>query len=616
MMPLHEKVGEVHLSRKACIYVRQSTLKQVRNHQESTRRQYGLWKEARQWGWREDQIEVIDQDLGISASDITQDRPGFQMLLSQVVTGEVGAVFSVEISRLARQDSEGHRLVEVAALTGTLLIDEQQVYDPLLSDDRLMLGLKVLLSSNEIRLMHHRLEENKLRKAQRGELHINLPVGLIHVPDVGIQLDPDEQVQGAVRLLFERFRLSGRMSPVAQYFNDNGLLYPRRKGSWQGQLEWGKLGLDRIKATLANPLYAGAYVYGRTQRRMSVQKDGKISRSRQLRPQDEWAVVIWDAFEGYISQEEYEAHQRYLAQNRANPHIPHPRSRRRDGFALLSGLILCGHCGRPMHVGYQGTNGSRSVYLCNSGQIQYGEKACQRMPGKAIDQLIIDRVMAALTPAQIDLSLAVVDELQRQQAELIRQRERRLDATRYAADLAQRRYEEVDPKNRLVAGTLEKQWETCLQEVEQLETEFANFRSQRPLSLTLEQRQSLLNLSADLPRVWFAPSTSWSERKDLLKLLIADVTLTRHETGITVQIRWFTNQVETGHLPLPFKHGAPTPAIILERIQSLMDTHTDQEIADVLNQEGIQTSIGNSFTARIVAHTRYRNGFKRPTKTK
>jgi hypothetical protein len=269
-----------------------------------------------------------------------------------------------------------------------------------------------------------------------------------------------------------------------------------------------------------------------------------------------------------------------------------------------------------MHVGYQGTNGSRSVYLCNSGQIQYGEKACQRMPGKTIDQFITDRVMAALTPAQIDLSLAVVDELQRQQAELIRQRERRLEAARYAADLAQRRYEEVDPKNRLVAGTLEKKWETCLQEVEQLEIEFAKFRSQRPLSLTLEQRQSLLNLAADLSRDWFAPTTSWSERKDLLKLLIADVTLTRCETGITVQIRWFTNQVETGYLPLPLKHNAPTPAIILERIRNLMDTHTDHEIANVLNQEGIQTSIGNTFTARIVANTRYRNHMKRPAKTK
>ena len=616
MIPQHNKVQEKQLNRKACIYVRQSTLAQVQNHQESTRRQYELCNAARQWGWRDDQIEVIDQDLGISASDAAQHRPGFQKLLSRVVTGEVGAVFSVEISRLARQDSEGHRLVEVAALTETLLIDEQQVYDPLLSDDRLMLGLKVLLSSNEIRLMHHRLEENKLHKAKRGELRINLPVGLIHVPQVGIQLDPDEQVQGAVRLLFERFRLSGRMSPVARYFNENGLLYPRRKGSWQGKLEWGKLSLDRIKATLANPLYAGAYVYGRTKRRMSVQPDGRVSRSRQRLPQEEWAVLIWDAFEGYISREEYETHQRYLAQNRVNPHIPHPRSRRRDGFALLSGLILCGHCGRPMHVGYQGTNGSRSVYLCNSGQIQYGEKACQRMPGKAVDQFITDRIMAALTPAQIDLSLAVVDELQRQQAELIRQWERRLDAARYTADLAQRRYEEVDPKNRLVAGTLEKQWEACLQEVEKLEYEFADLRSQRPLSLSPEQRQSLLNISADLPKIWFAPTTSWSERKDMLKLLIADVTLTRHETGITVQIRWFTNQIETGQLPLPFKHGAPTPAIILERIRNLIDTHTDREIADVLNQEGIKTSISNTFTARIVANTRYRNGIKRPAKTK
>jgi hypothetical protein len=269
-----------------------------------------------------------------------------------------------------------------------------------------------------------------------------------------------------------------------------------------------------------------------------------------------------------------------------------------------------------MHVGYQGTNGSRSVYLCNSGQIQYGEKACQRIPGKAVDQFITDSILAALTPAQIDFSLAVIDELQRQQAELIRQWQRRLEAARYAADLAQRRYEEVDPENRLVARSLEKQWETCLQEVEQLEAKFAEFRSQRPLSISPEQRQALLNLSNDLAKVWFAPTTSWSERKALLKLLIADVTLTRHETGIKVQIRWFTNQVETGQLPLPFKHGAPTPAIILERIRDLMGTHTDREIADVLNQEGIKTSIGNTFTARIVANTRYRNGIKRTAKTK
>jgi DNA invertase Pin-like site-specific DNA recombinase len=416
-MNRHEhKIQETHIRRKACIYVRQSTLAQVQEHQESTRRQYELYKRAHQLGWLDTQIEIIDEDLGHSASDVSQQRVGFQKLLGKVVTGEIGALFSVEVSRLARQDSEGHRLVEVATLTDTLLIDEQQVYDPHLSDDRLLLGLKVLLSSNEVRLMSQRLRENKLRKAQRGELRLNLPVGLVWVPHLGIQLDPDEQVQGAVRLLFERFRLGGRLSAVVRYYHENGLLYPRRKGSWHGKLEWGQLSLERVREALANPLYAGAYAYGRSKRCTIIHSENHIERPRQALPQDEWAVVHWDAFEGYISREEYDANQTYLAKNRTNPHVPSP-SRRRNGPALLGGKLICGKCGQPMHVGYQGTNGSRSVYLCNARQIHYGESACQRVPGKAVDQWVTEKVMAALTPAQIELSLAIMEEFERQQAE-------------------------------------------------------------------------------------------------------------------------------------------------------------------------------------------------------
>jgi hypothetical protein len=292
-----------------------------------------------------------------------------------------------------------------------LLIDEQQVYDPHLSDDRLMLGLKVLLSSNEIRLMGQRLRENQLRKAQRGELRLNLPVGLVFVPQVGIRLDPDEQVQGAVRLLFERFRLCGHVSAVAKYFHENGLLFPRRKGSWQGPLEWSPLSIVRVRAVLDNPLYAGAYVYGRSKRCIIVRDQGQIQRPRLPLPQEEWAVAHWDAFPGYISRAEYQVNQAHLAQNRAKPHIPGAWSRRRDGHALLTGKILCGRCGRPMHVGYQGTNGSRSVYVCNARQLHHGETACQRMPGKAIDEFVTARLLAALTPAQMELSLALVEEL-------------------------------------------------------------------------------------------------------------------------------------------------------------------------------------------------------------
>ena len=611
MIPAKDKVRQDHLQRKACIYVRQSTLAQVQNHQESTRRQYDLVHHARQLGWTDERIEIIDEDLGVSASDVARARPGFQGLLSKVVTGEVGAVFSVEISRLARQDSEGHRLVEVAALTETLLIDEQQVYNPLLPDDRLMLGLKVLLSSNEIRLMGHRLRENIVRKAQRGELRLNLPVGLIFVPQQGIQRDPDEQVQGAIRLVFERFRLTGHLSSVVQYFHENGLLFPRHKGCWQGRVEWSKLSLERTRETLANPLYAGAYVYGRSKRQTIILPDQHIARPRQPLPIEQWAVVHWDVFEGYVSRDEYEANQTRLKQNRANPHLP-SSFHRRDGPALLGGMILCGRCGQPMHVGYQGTNGSRSVYLCNYRQIRFAEKACQRIPGKAIDQWVLERLLAALTQAQIELSLATVNELVRQQAQVDRQWQRQLEAAHYAAGLAQRRYEQVDPQNRLVARTLEQQWETCLQEIDHLEAEFTSFRQKKPLTISAEQRQALLHLASDLPKVWSAPTTSWTERKDLLELLIADVTLTRHETGITVQIRWFTNQIETGELPLPVKNNTPTPVVIVERIRSLCSAYTDCEIAEIFNREGLKTARGNAFSGDNVNALRKRHKITRP----
>jgi len=258
MITSRSKVTEDHLRRKACIYIRQSSLAQVQEHQESTRRQYDLQGCAQGLGWETSQIEVMDEDLGQSASAVGRVRAGYQRLLAWVVTGEVGAIFSLEVSRLARQDSEGYRLVEVAALTGTLLIDEQQVYDPGQGDDRLMLGLKVLLSSNEVRIMRQRLQENKMRKAQRGELRLSLPIGLVYDRPSGVMLDPDEQVQGAVQWVFSRFRLSGRLNSVVQYFRENGLLFPRRKGNWDGALEWGELSASRTHSILSNPLYAGA----------------------------------------------------------------------------------------------------------------------------------------------------------------------------------------------------------------------------------------------------------------------------------------------------------------------------------------------------------------------
>ncbi len=598
------KLTAEHLERKVCIYVRQSTQIQVQMHGESTRRQYDLRSRALDLGWGADQIVVVDEDLGKSAGKVGVVRAGYQRLLEAIIGGEIGAIMSVEISRLARQDSEGHKVVEVAALMDTLLIDESQIYDPRVSDDRLLLGLKVLLSSNEIRQMRQRMEENRLRKAQRGELRLKLPVGLVSEGGGKIGIDSNQAVQGAVRQVFERFRLRGRQRDVLEYFNDNQLLFPRHRGDWDGPLEWAQISVPRVRDILTNPLYAGGYVYGRTEQKISVNAAGVMSRKVQERPSEEWEVARWGDFDGYISREEYDANQ-----ERLKPGLR--KSRRSDGPALLSQLVLCGRCGQVMYTHYQGTRGDYVAYICCADQLHYGKDMCQRIPGKGIDELVARKVVAALTPAQVELSLAAMAELERQQAELHAQWQRQLEGAKYKAGLAQRRYEQVEPENRLVSRQLELNWERELRVVDQVEEQYRVFCEKRPLKLSDTQRQSLLRLSQDFSRLWEAETTSWPDRKRLIKLLIADVTLTRQAQSVQVKIRWHTNQVDTCTIQLPTLGGPKTPKPIVERIRSLYKTLTDPEMAVILNQEGYRTAYGNRFTTKIVADTRRRNNLRK-----
>ena len=604
------KISTAHVMRKAYVYVRQSSMIQVQQHQESTRRQYALQQRALRLGWSEEKIEIVDEDLGQSASKIGEQRLGFQRLLSAMVKGEVGAIFSVEVSRLARQDSEGYRIVEVAALMGVLLVDEHQVYDPILGDDRLMLGLKVLLSSNEIRTMRQRMQKNKLSKAQRGELRLELPVGFVNGVKGKVLLDPNEEVRAAISLVFERYRLGESLSGVVQYFNRNGLLFPRRKGNWDGCLEWGKLTLQRVRNVLSNPLYAGAYVYGRTALKTVLGENGQIQRKACLLEPEAWGAALWDAFEGYISRKEYEANQQRLAQNVARCGQNQRRNLRKDGTALLSGMILCGQCGKRMYVHYSGRKGEQVVYQCNTDRARYAKPVCQAIPGKRVDRLIAERVLAALTPAQIELSLAALQELERQQAALAQQWQRRLEGAQYAARLAQRRYEQVDPDNRLVARSLEAEWEVSLRELERLESEKEQFMKKHQTKLSEKQRQGLLALVQDLPRLWHAASTTWKQRKQLIELLVADVTLTRQADQVRVQIRWHTHQVETCQMIVQTR--APiTPQYLIQRIAELYPTHTDQQIAQLLNQEGQLSAYGNTFSELMVADIRRNNGLYR-----
>jgi hypothetical protein len=455
--------------------------------------------------------------------------------------------------------------------------------------------------------MGQRLWENKLRKAQRGELHIHLPVGLVFVPQQGVGLDANEQVRAAVALLFERFRLSGSISQVVRYFAEHGLLFPKRQG-WEGRLEWTRLSCQRVWAVLTNPTYAGAYAYGRVTHRVAAKPLEQMHRQKVRLPQEAWLAAIWQAFPGYITQAEFDANQAQLAGRRK--HL-RQTGRRQDGMALLSGILICGRCGRRMTVVYSGKAHQHVSYVCNHQQRRYGEPQCQSVPGREVDQAVAAVVLAALTPAQVELSLAVLEEIERQQALLNQQWSLRLEAAGYAVRLAQRRYEQVDPENRLVARTLEQEWEARLQEQHQLAGEYTLFQKQAPLHLDEVQRQQLRNLVEDLPKVWQAETTAWAERKELLRLLVADVTLTRQENQVQVQIRWHTNLVETFPVALPLRGAVPIPEPVIERVRALSTTHSDRAVAEILNQEGLATAQGKPFTAARVLGVRRRSAIRR-----
>jgi len=595
-------VQQDHLHRMAYVYIRQSTIAQVHEHQESTRRQYELRQRACQLGWTEQAIMVIDEDLGRSASERQTGRPGFEKMVSDVALGQVGAIFSVEVSRLSRQDSEWHHLIEIAALSGTLLIGEQQIYDPRNSDDRLMLGIKGLLSSSEVRQMSMRLWENQLRKAQRGELRINLPIGFIFDPEQqAVMLDPNEQIQASVKLLFERYRLDGTISGVVRYFRENNLRFPKHEKGWGHSVNWSQLSCQRVSAILHNPIYAGAYVYGRKTTRAALKSAEKRNQKTVDLPPESWAVTLWDAFEGYISETDYQKHQAKLLK-RHGRHQNH----RRDGAALLTGLALCGICGRRLQVRYSGRDGAHVTYLCNHRQRRYAEPVCQEIPGKAIDIVVAETVLAALTSAQIELAMAVEQELQQQQDSLRQQWQHRIQAAHYAARQAERRFENVDPENRLVAATLERRWNSALQDRAELEAEFARQMEETSLRLEPTEQARLMELVHDLPQLWHADSTSWTQRKSLLPLLIADVILTRNETNVLCVIRWHTDELTELSVPLPVRGAPALKPEILNLIRTLAQTHSDHEIACELNRRNHLTAQGKPFDARRVAGARRR----------
>jgi DNA invertase Pin-like site-specific DNA recombinase len=596
----HQKVQASHLKRNAYLYVRQSTLRQVFENTESTKRQYALRQRAIALGWSEDRIIVIDTDLGQSGAS-SADREGFQRLVAEVGVGHAGIVLGLEVSRLARNSTDWHRLLEICAITDTLILDEDGIYDPAHFNDRLLLGLKGTMSEAELHVLRARLQGGILNKARRGELEMRPPIGLVYNAEGVLVLDPDQQVQHCLRWLFETFRRTGSAMATARAARNQGLAFPRRcgKGPHKGELLWTGLDHSQVLRILHNPRYAGAFVYGRTHTRKTVDGATRI----QNVPRDQWDTLIPGVHVGYLSWEEYEQNQKRLHESAQAMGADRRRGPPREGPALLQGVVVCGRCGNRMTVRYHSRNGHLCPeYVCQREGIEHAEPVCQRVPGVGIDQAIGDLLVDALNPVALEVTLAVQRELQSRIEEADRLRHKQVERAQYEADLAQRRYLRVDPDNRLVADSLEADWNHRLRALSEAHEEYARRHEQDARVLTDDQRATILALASDFPRLWRDPTTPERERKRMVRLLLEDVTLNR-DHQITLQIRFKGGAHKTLNLPLPLQSWQKwvTPSAVVNEIDQLLNKHTVPQIAAILNERGILSGAGKPFHPHLVA---------------
>jgi DNA invertase Pin-like site-specific DNA recombinase len=611
---MSDKIQATHLERRAIVYLRQSTLKQVHEHRESTARQYALRQRAQELGWPAERIELIDEDLGQSGAG-TAWRSGFQRMAEQVAHGRVGIILALEVSRLARSSADWQHLLEVCALADVLIADEQALYTPRDYNDRLLLGLKGTMSEAEQYWMRLRLQGGKLSKARRGELFLVPPIGYQWDEAAHrLRLDPDEQVQRAVKLVFERFRLDGSAYAVVRYFARHGLKLPAHQ--LQGrQVHWSPPRYDSVLDMLHNPLYAGAYVYGRKEVRMALVEGQLRQRHTTVMPRQAWKVCLFDHHPAYISWEEFEANQQKLQGNRIQ-HLPHQHGAAREGSALLQGLVLCGRCGHSMSVRYRGSSHS-PYYECHSAPGSMGGNSlCWLVAARGVDNAVARLFLEAVQPPEVELALAVAREVERQAEQLHQQWKLRLDRTHYEAQLAERRYKAVDPDNRVVARTLEREWNDKLREVEELESQYQQERRRQKLELSEQDRARVLALAKNLPQVWNAPSTTNAERKNLLRILVQKVALSPTEVPsrtLHVQVAWVTGAVSDFTLPRrPGFHTRSNPpeavALILQLFQQ---KKSDAQIAAELNQRGLRSGANIPWSAKTVHRVLYRHGLSR-----
>jgi DNA invertase Pin-like site-specific DNA recombinase len=594
------KVTAAHLSRRALLYVRQSSLKQVIRNTESAIRQYDLRGKAIALGWAADQVTVIDIDQGRSGSSAAG-REGFQQMVAEVSLGRAGIVLGLECSRLARNNADWHQLLEICAMTGTLICDEDGLYDPRAFNDRLVLGMKGQISEAELHFIRARLRGGQLSKARRGELVMPLPIGLVYDAAGHVVLDPDAAIQGALRHLLATFEATGSATAAVKAFRAAGLSFPWRhhKGPRKGEVDWQPLRHSTVLHVLHNPRYAGAFTYGR--HREQLLPGGK--RGSITVPREEWISFIPGAHPGYITLDQWEANIARLAANAA----AHGRDRAagppREGPALLQGIITCGRCGGRMTIRYHARGGKDlPTYLCQRDGIDNARPICAAIPGHTLDEQVGQLLIDTLTPLAVEAALQVSAELRQRAAEADALRAAHVERARYHADLARRRYLAVDPANRLVADTLEAGWNTALRALNDAHAAYDKAREQHDGQLTDAQKDRIGQLVTDLPGIWNDPATPMRERKRIARLLLTDVTVTRTSDTITAHARLAGGQHRTLTLPVPEPAWKirQTKASTIAEIDKLLDHHTCAEIAAILRSRGLPNGEGRHFTPTMV----------------
>jgi DNA invertase Pin-like site-specific DNA recombinase len=591
--PRSEKITDEHLQRLAIVYVRQSTQQQVLEHRESTARQYALADRAVALGWPAAAVEVIDEDQGHSGSS-AEGRSGFQRLLAEVSSDRVGLILGLEMSRLARSCKDWHALLELCAIYRTLLGDADGLYDPSQYNDRLLLGLKGTMSEAELHILKSRLQQGMWNKAERGEVLNHAPIGYVRTIAGDFVIDPDEQVQAVVRLIFAQFTRRGSVNGLLRWLVRHEVKLPVRPhfGEKRGDLEWRRPNRVTLLNLLHHPIYAGAYRWGHREVDPRKKVPGRPATGRTFNTHDACRVLIRERFPAYITWEEFEKNQHQLAENSALGKL---LAAPRHGPSVLAGLVVCGRCGRHMLVGYANTTSTAKTlrYSCQRDAIDYGADVCQSLSGAVLESSVTERLLQAVSPASLELSLAATEDIERERKQLDDHWQQRLTRSSYEVEQARRQYAAVDPEHRLVARELERRWDEALRADEQLQADYACFQRDCPARLSPQERAQILTLSQDLPALWHAETTMPEDRQAIARLLLEQVTVTveGNTDRVDVELRWAGGFVSRHTLSRPVQtyEQLSNYEELVARIDGLrVERKTLSEVAATLNAEGFR----------------------------